>query len=58
MDTSRAINKLKEIDKKNKNNPDYSLGDILLIDKFERDLKLAGYSKKEIKSFSPGYYTT
>jgi hypothetical protein len=51
-----ATERLKEISEKNKDKKEYSLGDVLLLDKYEKELKTRGYSKIEIESFSPSYY--
>ena len=56
IDTERAKTRLREISKKNKSTKEYSLGDVLLLDKFEKELKDSGYSKNEIEALSPSYY--
>lgn len=56
IDTERAKTRLQEINKKNELTKEYSLGDVLLLAKFEKELEDAGYSKKEIESLSPSYY--
>ena len=55
-DIERAKTRLQEISKKNEVTKEYSLGDVLLLDRFEKELKDAGYSKKEIEALSPSYY--
>jgi (p)ppGpp synthase/HD superfamily hydrolase len=55
-DTERAKTRLQEISKKNEATKEYSLGDVLLLDKFEKELKDSGYSKNEIEALSPSYY--
>ena len=56
IDTERAKTKLQEISKKNEALKEYSLGDVLLLDKFEKELKDSGYSKSQIEALSPSYY--
>lgn len=56
LEVERAKERLQEISKKNKVRKEYSLGDVLLLGKFERDLKEAGYSRSEIEQLSPSYY--
>ncbi len=56
IDTERAKTRLREISKKNESTKEYSLGDVLLLDKFEKELKDSGYSKNEIEALSPSYY--
>lgn len=51
-----ASERLKEISDKNKTNKEYSLGDVLLLDKYEKELKQRGYSKIQIEELSPSYY--
>jgi len=48
--------KLLEISVKNEHTKEYSLGDVLLLDKFEKILYSKGYSKEEIVNLSPSYY--
>lgn len=52
----KAKARLQEINTKNKNKKEYSLGDVMLLIKYEKELKDAGYSKKEIENLSPSYY--
>ena len=51
-------NKLREISDKNENNRDgYSLGDVLLLDKFEKQLiEEYGFTKEQVERLSPSYY--
>jgi hypothetical protein len=56
IDIEKAKNRLQEISKKNEISKEYSLGDVLLLDKFEKELKDSGFSKTEIESLSPSYY--
>ena len=35
---------------------EYCLGDVLLLDKYEKDLKIIGWTKDEIEGVSPNYY--
>jgi hypothetical protein len=51
-----AVIKLQELNKKNEQKDGYSLGDVLLLDKWEKDLKANGFSKNEIERLSPSYY--
>lgn len=51
-----ATIRLKEISDKNKKNKEYPLGDVLLLNKYEKELKQRGYSKEQIEAFSPSYY--
>jgi hypothetical protein len=51
-----AVIKLQELNKKNEQKDAYSLGDVLLLDKWEKDLKANGFSKNEIEMLSPCYY--
>jgi hypothetical protein len=55
IDTERAKKRLQEISKKNEAK-EYSLGDVLLLDKFEKELKESGYTKSQIEALSPSYY--
>lgn len=48
--------KLQQLSKKNEINKEYSLGDVLLLDKWEKELYSRGYSREEIESLSPSYY--
>jgi hypothetical protein len=51
-----AVIKLQELNLKNEQKDGYSLGDVLLLDKWEKDLKVNGFSKDEIERLSPSYY--
>ena len=51
-----AVIKLQEMSKRNEQKGEYSLGDVLLLDKWEKDLKANGFSKDEIERLSPSYY--
>ena len=54
--SENCIKRLIEISNKNQGK-EYSLGDVLLLDRFERQLMdYCGYSKDEVKKFSPSYY--
>jgi hypothetical protein len=55
-DIERAKTRLQEISKKNEDTKEYSLGDVLLLGRFEKELKDSGYSKSEIEALSPSYY--
>ena len=52
----KAVERLQEINLKNKTKKEYSLGDVLLLNKYEKELKNKGYSESEIKALSPLYY--
>lgn len=52
-----CIKRLKEISDKNANKNEYSLGDVMLLDRFERQLiDYCQFTKEEVKQFSPSYY--
>jgi hypothetical protein len=51
-----AVIKLEELNKKNEQKEEYSLGDVMLLDKWEKELKANGFSKTEIETLSPSYY--
>jgi len=52
-----CIKRLKEISDKNAEKKEYSLGDVLLLDRFEKQLiDYCQFTKKEVKEFSPSYY--
>jgi hypothetical protein len=51
-----AVIKLQELNKKNEQKDGYSLGDVLLLDKWEKELKASGFSMDEIELLSPSYY--
>ena len=51
-----AVIKLQELNKKNEQKDGYSLGDVMLLDKWEMELKDNGFSKTEIEMLSPSYY--
>jgi len=57
IDTEKAKRRLQEISDKNKTNKEYSLGDVLLLNKFEKELLDSGLQIKEIEALSPSYYT-
>ncbi len=50
-----AKRRLQEISKKNETK-EYSLGDVLLVEKYEKELFDNGLSNSEIKLLSPSYY--
>jgi len=55
--SKNCIKRLKEISKKNEIKKEYSLGDVLLLDMFEKQLiNYYGYTKEKVKRFSPSYY--
>jgi hypothetical protein len=51
-----AINRLKEINNKNSETKGYSLGDVLIMDKYEKILRDCGWNKKDIAALSENYY--
>lgn len=51
-----AVIRLQEINKKNEQKEGYSLGDVMLLDKYENELFAKGYSREYIESLSPSYY--
>jgi hypothetical protein len=51
-----AVIKLQELNLKNEQKDEYSLGDVLLLEKWENELKANGFSKDEIERLSPSYY--
>lgn len=48
-------NKIENLNNKNFNK-EYSLGDVLLLDKYEKELIKLGWSKKQLEKLSPNYY--
>ncbi len=48
--------KIMQINLKNVSTDGYSLGDALLLDKHERDLKELGWTKSQIELLSPNFY--
>ena len=55
--SENCIKRLKEIDADAKKKGEYSLGDVLLQERFEKQLtENCGYTKEEVKQFSPFYY--
>ena len=55
-DIEQAKIRLQEISVKNKATNEYSLGDVLLLDKFEKVLKENGYTRRGIEELSISYY--
>jgi hypothetical protein len=52
-----CIKRLKEISKKNENTKEYSLGDVLLLERFEKQLiDYCKFTKEEVEQYSPSYY--
>ena len=41
---------------KNKGKKEYSLGDVLLLQKYEKILRENGYKEPQIQNYSPSYY--
>ena len=48
--------KITQLNLKNATTDGYSLGDALLLDKHERDLKALGWTKSQIEELSPNFY--
>jgi hypothetical protein len=48
--------KIIQLNLKNATADGYSLGDALLLDKHERDLKALGWTKSQIEELSPNFY--
>lgn len=51
----KAEIRISEINNKNIGK-EYSLGDVLLLEKFEKELEVKGWSKEQIEALSPNYY--
>jgi hypothetical protein len=51
-----AVIKLQELNKKNEQKDEYSLGDVLLLDKWEKQLEAMNYTRAEIEALSPSFY--
>lgn len=51
-----AKQRLQQLSSQNECLKEYSLGDVLLLSKYEKILRGLGYSVKEIKALSPTYY--
>jgi hypothetical protein len=49
--------KIIQLNLKNATADGYSLGDALLLDKHERDLKALGWTKSQIEELSPNFYS-
>lgn len=49
--------KIMALNTKNANTDGYSLGDVLLLDKYERDLRELGWTKSRIEELSPNFYS-
>jgi hypothetical protein len=53
----RPVLKIEELNKKNENTNEWSLGDILLLTRFERELKDDfGWTKEQVQALTPNYY--
>jgi hypothetical protein len=53
----RPVLKLEELNKKNESTDEWSLGDILLLTRFERELKEDfGWTKEQVQELTPNYY--
>lgn len=48
--------KIAELNLKNESKTEYSLGDVMLLDKWEKQLKAMNYTRTEIEAMSPSFY--
>jgi len=48
--------KIQELNSKNESKTEYSLGDVMLLDKWEKQLEALNYTRAEIEALSPSYY--
>ena len=48
--------KIQELNTKNKSKTEYSLGDVMLLDKWEKQLEALNYTRSEIEAMSPSFY--
>jgi len=56
-DSENCIEQIKRLNKKNETTDGYSLGDVLLLERFEKQLiNYCGYSKEAVEELSPSYY--
>jgi hypothetical protein len=56
-DEESILKKIEALNEKNKGK-DYSLGDCLLLDMYEKKLIELGYTKEQVKTLTPSYYKT
>lgn len=50
--------KIKQLNTKNANTIEWSLGDVLLLAKHEQDLKELGWTKADIEALAPNFYSS
>jgi hypothetical protein len=55
IDETITVQKITKLNEKNAKN-EYSLGDVLLLDNYEKKLMAAGWTRKQVKELSPNYY--
>ena len=48
--------KIQELNAKNESKTEYSLGDVMLLDKWEKQLEALNYTRTEIEAMSPSFY--
>jgi hypothetical protein len=48
--------KIQELNTKNESKTEYSLGDVMLLDKWEKQLESLNYTRTEIEAMSPSFY--
>ena len=48
--------KIQELNTKNESKTEYSLGDVMLLDKWEKQLEAMNYTRAEIEALSPSFY--
>jgi len=48
--------KIAELNLKNESKTEYSLGDVMLLDKWEKQLEAMNYTRTEIEAMSPSFY--
>ena len=51
-----AVIKIQALNKKNEQKDGYSLGDVLLLEKYEKELLHHGFTNEQLVEFSPSYY--
>jgi hypothetical protein len=51
-----AVIKIQALSKKNEQTDGYSLGDILLLEKYEKELLHHGFKNEQLVELSPSYY--
>ena len=51
-----AVIKIQALSKKNEQTDGYSLGDVLLLEKYEKELLHHGFTNEQLVELSPSYY--